>query len=976
MPAAKIEPGRDPEMVERTNKLNVVFALSSIGLLLAFSLMVWADYDREWKKYQGQFNKLEVRLTQQQIDEALGKEGAARRQELESLIARGREEERARRAEIARAQAEVERLNGRWYAVDQNFRFTKARIDVARYEYEEAVHKGKSGAAGRLQHLRELEEQWRSYRLEREKIEADRDAARAKVEEMEKTRLAAERTQGELFAERNRLEDRLRKITPGVASFVRNLPILDLANPTLKVNQIIAARLEDDVVFTGTPKVDRCTTCHLGIDKKGYEDAPQPFRTHPGLELYLQGPHPVERVGCTVCHQGRGRATNFVGAVHTPSTKKQEEAWGKYSKTKSYERWHYWDHPMTARGTTESQCLKCHQGVVEVPKAERLNAGVLLVERYGCHGCHKIKGWEGLRKVGPDLTQIASKTDEEWMYRWIVKPQAFRPTRMPQIWGIRIDETDEQRDRNDAEANAVVSYVVEKSGRKKYPAPPAGDLVAGRKVFESVGCLGCHRVGDDKRGVSGLDAANFRAHGPHLDGTGSKVNAGWLYAWVRDPRGYWHETRMPNLRLSEKEAADVTAYLMSLKNEDFRARPRPALDRRVRDDIILKQYLESQYSVAEAKRRLEAMDDRQRTLFLGEKTIGRYGCFGCHVIAGFEKTSPVGVELTEEGSKLVERLDFGFEEGNIPHTLPAWVHRKLMEPRVFDRDKEKRPEELLRMPKFHFASEEADAIVTAVMSFTKERIPLAAQRQLGADERAVEKGRRLVRDYNCQGCHQIGEKGGSFRAIVEDQLERSGGEALQAQALSPPLLYNERSAIGEGARVQTPWLHDFLKDPSSHVRPWLQVRMPTFGFTEEEVNSITRYFAAQDGVPYPYEPQPVVQASAVAVGRNLFEKWQCVKCHVVAGKLPNQEPSNMAPDLAKVPERLRADWLAKWLADPGRIVPGTRMPANFPADPSENAFPEILGGEQDRQIEAVRAYLLTLGRSTGTRGRLIAERAR
>ncbi|HSB61884.1 MAG TPA: cytochrome c, partial [Vicinamibacteria bacterium] len=542
-------------------------------------------------------------------------------------------------------------------------------------------------------------------------------------------------------------------------------------------------------------------------------------------------------------------------------------------------------------------------------------------------------------------------------------------------WGSRIDETDEQRTRNDVEANAVVSYVVEKSGRKEYPAPPAGDLVAGRKVFENVGCLGCHRVGDDKRGVSGLDAANFRAHGPHLDGTGSKVIAGWLYAWVRDPRGYWHETRMPNLRLGEKEAADVTAYLMSLKNEDFRARPRPALDRTVRDDIILKQYLESQYSVAEAKRRLEAMDDRQRTLFLGEKTIGRYGCFGCHVIAGFEKTSPVGVELTEEGSKLVERLDFGFEEGSIPHTLPAWVHRKLMEPRVFDRDKEKRPEELLRMPKFHFAPEEADAIVTAVMSFTKERIPLAAQRQLGGDERAVETGRRLVRDYNCRGCHQVGEKGGSFRAIVEDQLERSGGDRLQAQALSPPLLYNAESAIGEGARVQTPWLHDFLKDPSSHVRPWLQVRMPTFGFTEEEANAITRYFAAQDRVPYPYEPQPVVQASAVAVGRSLFDKWQCVKCHVVAGRLPNQEPANMAPDLAKVPERLRADWLAKWLADPGRIVPGTRMPANFPSDPTENAFPEILGGEQDRQIEAVRAYLLTLG-STGTGGRLIAERAR
>lgn len=77
----------------------------------------------------------------------------------------------------------------------------------------------------------------------------------------------------------------------------------------------------------------------------------------------------------------------------------------------------------------------------------------------------------------------------------------------------------------------------------------------------------------------------------------------------------------------------------------------------------------------------------------------------------------------------------------------------------------------------------------------------------------------------------------------------------------------------------------------------------------------------------------------------------------------------MAPDLADVPRRLRAEWLSQWLADPQRIMPGTRMPANFPADPRENAYPEILGGDQKRQIEAVRAYLLTLGRGgTGAAG--------
>jgi hypothetical protein len=48
------------------------------------------------------------------------------------------------------------------------------------------------------------------------------------------------------------------------------------------------------------------------------------------------------------------------------------------------------------------------------------------------------------------------------------------------------------------------------------------------------------------------------------------------------------------------------------------------------------------------------------------------------------------------------------------------------------------------------------------------------------------------------------------------------------------------------------------------------------------------------------------------------------------------------------------------------------MPSNFPKDPGENAFPEILGGDQAKQIDAVRAYLLTLGPGGGARTRPVA----
>jgi cytochrome c2 len=959
---AKVEPGRDPEMVRRTNLLNVVFALTSIGLLVTFSLMVWFDYAREWKQHQVRFNQMDRELTDKQIKELDDKLDAARRQQIEAQLAQGRQEAEQRRGEISRLENEINGLEGEEYRVDQDYRFTKAEIDVARYEYEEAEQHKSSRAAARQKRLRDLERRWDDLRLKLQDVQARRAALRAQRAELQKTLLEAEEARKDLYAEKTRLQDRRTKIEAGFVSFVRNMPVLDLANPSLRVNQILPANLKDDVIFTGTEKVDRCTTCHLGIDRKGFEDAPQPYRTHPNLDLYLRGAHPIDRIGCTVCHQGRGRATGFLNAAHTASSVEQEKAWGKYVGHEKYEAMHHWDLPMMAKGHTESQCRKCHQNVVEVPQAPRLNTGLLMIERYGCQGCHKIKGWEGLRKNGPDLRRITSKTDEEWIYRWIKEPKAFRPTRMPQVWDVRPDETRETRDRNDVEANAVAAYLSTTSDPPiQYPAPPPGDAAAGQKSFETIGCLGCHRVAEDRRGVDTFAAASPRTHGPNLSGTGSKVNAGWLYAWVRDPKGYWHDTRMPSLRLSDKEAADLTAYLMTLKNDGFRGRPRPAMDARIRDEAIREHLLAASVPVKQAEQQIASMDDRQKTLFLGEKTIGRYGCFGCHDIKGFEKANPIGVELTEEGSKLVERLDFGYEHGKIPHTLPAWVHRKVMEPRVFDVGKVKRPEEKLRMPKFWLGSDEAEAIVTGVMSLSKEQVPLAAQKQLTAEDRQAEDALRMVREFNCRGCHVVGPGGGSIREIIKDQLITSGGDELQAQALSAPILYNAESRIGEGARVQSDWLHGFLNDPSTKIRPWLGLRMPTFQFTQEQLNTLTRGFAALDRVPYPYVTSPQQDAEMLAAGRDLFTKWQCQKCHVVAGKLPNQEPANMAPDLALIPSRLRPAWLSVWLADPQSVAPGTRMPAAFPTNPQENAFPEVLGGEQKKQIEAMRQYLLTLG---------------
>ena len=80
-------------------------------------------------------------------------------------------------------------------------------------------------------------------------------------------------------------------------------------------------------------RVDRCTSCHLGIADPERKDAPQPFRAHPGRWLETHRP---DRYGCTSCHGGQGEATTHRGAAHRPIP--------------------YWPEPMASRELMEARC--------------------------------------------------------------------------------------------------------------------------------------------------------------------------------------------------------------------------------------------------------------------------------------------------------------------------------------------------------------------------------------------------------------------------------------------------------------------------------------------------------------------------------------------------------------------------------------------------------------------------------------------
>src|SRR5262249_6608487 len=548
---------------------------------------------------------------------------------------------------------------------------------------------------------------------------------------------------GEITAEQSRLRKRLGVVAPSlVKDYFRNAPLLDFMAPTIKIQQIILPNVVDDVNFIRVPKMDRCQTCHLAIDRKGYEKYPQPFTTHPNLALYLGGssPHPVDRVGCTVWNEGMGQSVSFRDAAQAPANPKQQEEW---EKKFHWEQPHLWDYPMLQTRMTEASCAKCHKQQVYLPDAPKLDAAYATYERAGCYACHKTRGFDAnMRKPGPILTKIDSKLTPDWVKTWIRNPRAVKPTTwMPRFGYNSNNSPAEDAVRNEAEIDAIVAYLFATSQKHEFAVrnPARGDAKKGEEVVKSIGCLGCHVVGEGKREEIGTR----RTFGQPLENIGNKTNYEWIYNWVRDPKHYSPSTYMPSLRLTDQQVADVATYLSGLKGAGGDA-AKGAPTAKATDDVLLDYMQGGGLPFEDAKAQLAKLSADQKQAELGRRAINRYGCFSCHEIKGFENAQSIGTDLSEEGSKLVTRLDFAFIS-DITHTSKtAWFRRKLHDPRVFDQGRVLQPLDKLRMPNFDFTDEEIDRLLVAIMSFQRDIQPQAALPARSARYDYLTSGRTLV----------------------------------------------------------------------------------------------------------------------------------------------------------------------------------------------------------------------------------------
>ncbi len=308
--------------------------------------------------------------------------------------------------------------------------------------------------------------------------------------------------------------------------------------------------------------------------------------------------------------------------------------------------------------------------------------------------------------------------------------------------------------------------------------------------------------------------------------------------------------------------------------------------------------------------------------------------------------------MTVEGSKPIERLDFALltetaQRGGVepitdpedvqrlpdgPAKAPWYDHKgffehKLAEPNVWDKGLIKSETEKLRMPNMHLAKDQIDSLTTFLLGSQESALPASYQYRPLDYRRDIQQGWWVVRKYNCMGCHQFIP--GQRTSLM--MMTRYQGPDGQEQL--PPKL------LTEGARVNPNWLLHFLNNPAlsetdtnrNGVRSYLQVRMPTFSFSENELGKLVRFFEALSRQPLPYVPQeaPTLSASETEMARSLFSSpaAPCLKCHATGD--PAHDRTATAPNFLLAKDRLKPDWVERWIIDPQAISPGTSMPSGL-----------------------------------------------
>jgi mono/diheme cytochrome c family protein len=801
--------------------LDIVFAVSCLLMLVSVVWMFAADYNRDWKVVQREFRDVETALSERLMLEKLPE--AEEVNEKLKAVADARQDYRKA---LDQVRGEEARLSAKRDRADSDYREVKADYDSKASLYDILVEDlGKARTSAERDKL-ERERQARKAELDqlysrltaaKDKLDAADEEFKAKVSgPLEGPKKALDQAEDEM-KRLTGVSDRFAKAAAQrswkLGDTIRNLPVLDAFAAPAKVNQITLPDLTIDYGgFKDVPRYDRCTTCHLAIDRATFDraslqalarapeglgeklktarrllrerqkageslgfdpdDLPQSVRTvpltpgqvtqycaHPRPDLFVDSnsAHPIDKFGCTTCHAGQGSATDFTFASHTPADASQEHAWGREYGWRAN---HDWEFPMYSSRFVESSCLKCHHQVTDLVRrgskneAPKLLRGYELVRENGCFGCHEISGFKSGRPVGPDL----------------------RLEPLPALESQ--SASDQEKARSD-------------------PANLPGAL---RRV------------------------------GPGLRRLAEKTNESWARAWVRSPRGFREDTKMPHFyglsnntpevlpddqkRFPDAEIAGIVHYLFAesrgfLKNED-----------------TYRQYLRRQVGELHAQLKNGPLPDKEHKQLADlTRQLADLALLSLSPRGSADAVHASAAEL-RQAQERVQELSRKPADG-----LSGAEKDELTKARG---KLDERAEALAKLAKpVPLADEVIDETGTPVDRPTLDKLTAAPN---AADkEKRQANGRRLFSERGCLACH-------SHEGTAKPG---PGAPAVEGHQIFGPNLSRTAAKIvpegGEAARRR--WLIQWVMNPNVHSQ---RTRMPITHLQPEEAADIAEWLLSQD----------------------------------------------------------------------------------------------------------------------------------
>ncbi len=802
--------------------------------------MIYKDYNREWKKYQ----RKHLQNERKRIEELKKIHQDAIRDEIkevENELNKAKQTITEKKEEIAQVEKALKDIDDKLYIITQKYEFLKAKTNYLKWQIEQNTVKAKKEGLDKkkIVYIKLLEEQ-NKLAKEIQDIEYEKHNYQNQLKKYTATL-------NEIVAKKENIEKKSKELARQLKDFeenfqntFRNLPIADYISPTLNIKQVVLPHLSEDYHFAKVPKIDRCMTCHLNIDRPGFENAPQPFTTHPKLELFVgdMSYHPINKFGCTICHSGSGRSTTFIGAAHTPKNDLQRKEW---EKKYNWHESHLWDFPMLPSQYIESSCLKCHSQQALIPFAPKINKGRAIVRNSGCFGCHKIDGFETLREVGPTLIAIASKVSPVWIENWIKNPHDWNPnSRMPQPFFLSNTSSDEDKIINNIFIKGITNYLYDNSfpvNLENIPKNINPNLEEGKRLFNLRGCIACHTIGDS------VERDNVRRFGPDLKGVGSKLRGEsglkWLYTWIKNPHSIFPETKMPNMRLKDEEVVHISAYLQSLTNNKT-VEGIKDLDTKTLEELT-RFYLAKNYNVNELK-------DLSNILTTELLKIKKLALEDFLDYTG-KYNSLYTVDFLQDIKNILSKLNLD--------NLTAQVNEEFDILKKKYKELEQNIEEIKKM---------IISKLSAIKTSEEESKKLIYIGYIG------------ILRQGCFGCHQIF----GFSKAPKIGIELTGSNAIGSKDV-------EKLDFGylDIPKTRWAWLAQKLKDPRSFDKNRIlhydeKLKMPQFHFTEDEIESAVTFLLGltNEEITDKIKRNLSSKELAMELGKEVAINKNCISCHL------------------------------------------------------------------------------------------------